>query len=117
MNATKTVSLTEIRTAVLDCHLASLERGSGWFAVRVNTDGEIYQSLEASRCYSEDEYYDRQPHTVTIWEDYGKGSGMSKEDLESEREAADEDWFELNLPSAELVESLTKAGLELDEDF
>lgn len=114
MNAseTKTVSLNKIRDAVLDCHLASLERGNGWFAVRVNTDGEIYRSFEPSPCYSEAEYYDRRPHTVTVYTTRGC---YFDGDIEAEREAADDAWFELNLPTAELRESLTKAGLELEE--
>ena len=112
MNATKTVSLTEIRNAVLDCYIASLERGNGWFAVRVNTDGEIYRSLEANPCYSEDEYFRRKPHTV-----YDVRGRYFDGDIESERDAADDDWFELNLPTAELAGELQKAGLELDEDW
>lgn len=110
---TKSVSLSAIREAVLDCHIASLEMGDGWWAVRVNTDGEVYRSVEASPCYSEDEYYDRRPHTVTVYATRGASCDV---DLDAEREAADDRWFETEIPTKALREQLALAGLELDED-
>jgi len=116
MNATKTVSLAEIRTAVLDCYIASLERGDGWWCVRVNIDGEIHRFIEASPCYSESEYYDRRPHTVTIYEIRGNGD-LNEQEIETCRDEADNDWFEKVIPTIDLRAILeTKAGLDLDID-
>lgn len=114
MISTKFVTLRSIHTAVAKCYLDSLRRGSDWFAVRVSPEGEIYQSLEASPCYSEGEYFGREPHTVTIYEVRGQGD-LDEAEIEEEADALDLDWLELNLPERELAEKLKGAGLILED--
>jgi|SRR5580693_1068291 hypothetical protein len=110
MNATKTVSETAVKNQIRETYLKSLGQ-AGWWAVRVNPDGDIYDVIEASPCYGEDEYYHRTPHTVTIWESRSNGS-MSEEEIEAEDENGDWDaWLETNV--CDLAVLLKPAGLEL----
>ena len=62
-------SVEDITKGVLD-HITAfaLVGGDGWHYVRVGIDGSVYSGIEASPCCSEDEYYGREPHPVTVWE-------------------------------------------------
>lgn len=37
-----------------------------WHALRISSQGEIYTSQEVSPCYSEEEYFGRVPHSLTL---------------------------------------------------
>jgi hypothetical protein len=113
---TKTVSKKAILEVIQEAYLKSLVH-TGWHAVRVSPDGDIYATREASACYSEGEYFGRRPHNVTVWESSTGTGTMNDEDAENERENGDwELWFEVNVPTRELAEKLEGAGLELDDD-
>ena len=104
MNATETkvtVSRSDIFKALADAWCAGESYGNCWVALRVGTDGSIYRSLEASPCYSESEYFGRKPHTVTIWSQRFNGS-MSEEEIEAEREAMDDDWFNREIENLDI---------------
>lgn len=38
-----------------------------WVAIRVGTDGKVYETIEVSECYGAAEYFGRVPHTLTVW--------------------------------------------------
>ncbi len=65
------VSFSDIVSEIEKATLQADDRPNHWFAVRVATDGSVYTSEEVSECYSEAEYYGREPHTVTVWTSRG----------------------------------------------
>jgi len=105
-----TVSLDDVRNQIAATLLASLN-GTGWYAVRVSTDGRIYESHEPSPCYGEDEYFQRTPHTATVYTTRGEDLGLSEDELQAQADAMDEDWYETN--AGDLAEKLAPTGLEL----
>jgi hypothetical protein len=112
MTETKaTVNLEDIRDQIRMTYLKSLVH-QGWWAVRVHTDGSIGESYEASACYSPDEYYRREPHTVTVWESGSSTGYFSQEEADNENENGDwGSWFDCNIPDLEA--KLEPTGLEI----
>jgi hypothetical protein len=51
-----------------------------WHAVRIGVDGTPYVSTEASPCYSESEYFGRDPHPITLTSRTGHGQCVLPDD-------------------------------------
>lgn len=58
----------EVESAIIEFAFSGLrgDHARNWNALRIKPDGTIYTSEEPSACYSESEYYNRVPHTLTI---------------------------------------------------
>jgi hypothetical protein len=115
MKTATTVSLASIRDQVRETALKSYLH-PGWWTVRVAPNGDVYESHEASACYSESEYFRQEPHVVTVWAS-GTGTGcLTQEEVDNEAENGDwEAWFEYNLPELDLIAKLAPTGLEITE--
>lgn len=57
-----------VKTALEEFGIADArgDHATNWHALRIKPDGEIYTVQEVSPCYSESEYFNRVPHTLTI---------------------------------------------------
>lgn len=72
----------KVEEALVDFAMREL-RGDfsvNWHALRIRPDGETYISQEASPCYSESEYFNRVPHTLTLCTRRGNGWTPSVEE-------------------------------------
>jgi hypothetical protein len=63
----------EVEKALQEFGLAGArgDHATNWHALRIRPDGEIVVSCEPSPCYSESEYFNRVPHTLTLYSQRG----------------------------------------------
>ena len=85
---------------------------SHWSAVRIDPDGTIRVSEEPSRCYSENEYYKRFPHTVTVYQKNGNGQCSLNEDEIANPSDVMLEYYRDELKRVEEV--LVEAGYEVE---
>ena len=118
MAATHTMKID--RSKLLEALVASekiADTTSHWTAIRIHPDGTLSVSEEPSACYSQDEYYHRMPHTVTVAAQVGNGqhcvnwNNEENEEFQYSVEEVEEGVFD----KLEAIEKeLERAGYEVE---